>query len=310
MKHRDDGTFERFRIRLEVKGYTQQKGIDYTDCYDEHCQNLTSHCNKDGMECVSIRYVNNVFWHGDLHKELFIEVPPGLVTNTLGLVFKLHKSLYGLKQANRQWYAKHTKTLYSRGYTYSMHGYSFFYKKNHESIIIVIVYVDDIILTRTDLSEIQELKMFLHDTFKIKNLGKFHYFIGLKGIIISQRKFLLDLLKEYNVVEHSSFTSPLDLTIKLHAKEGSVFQDPTFYRKLIGKINFLTNTKMYITYEVPHLIPFMKNPREPHLAVAFYLLRSLKSDTSSGLFLSQYKNIEVQHIVIQTGHPAQTLESL
>ena len=71
-------------------------------------------------------------------------------------------------------------------------------------MVLVVVYVDDVIITGTDLVEIQDLKTFLHETFKIKDLGMLHYFLGLEvlykedGILISQRKFTLDLLKEYN----------------------------------------------------------------------------------------------------------------
>lgn len=106
------------------------------------------------------------------------------------------------------------------------------------------MYVDDILLTGTDIEEINNLKELLHNQFKIKDQGKLHYFLGLKilytamGVIISQRKFALDVLKEYQRTQFSSFTSPLDATIKLRDNEGKLLSNPRSYRKLIGKLNF------------------------------------------------------------------------
>ncbi|XP_070004830.1 uncharacterized mitochondrial protein AtMg00810-like [Nicotiana sylvestris] len=115
--------------------------------------------------------------------------------------------------------------------------------------------------------------------FKIKDIGRLHYFHGLEvlykedEVIISQRKFALHLLKEYDCLHCSSLTSPLDPKVKLRAKEGAALSDLTYYRKLIGKLNFLTNTILDIAYSVQYLSQFMQDPREPHLQNAFHLLR-------------------------------------
>ena len=107
--------------------------------------------------------INNAFLHGDLHEEVYMEVPPGLAVQSPNLVYKLNKSLYGLKQANRQWYAKLTVALCSRGYAHSMYDYSLFYKKTSTSAVYVVVYVDDIVLTGTDVDEIADLKVYLNN---------------------------------------------------------------------------------------------------------------------------------------------------
>ncbi|XP_019245188.1 PREDICTED: uncharacterized protein LOC109225051 [Nicotiana attenuata] len=156
----------------------------------------------------------------------------------------------------------------------------------------VAVYVDDVLLTGTDQSEIDQLKSFLHNKFRIKDPGKLHYFLGLEvlykadGVIISQRKFLLDLLREYDYLEYSALVSPLDPNVKLRAKEGVLLADPNYYRMLVGKLNFLTNTRLDIAFSVQHLSQFMQDPREPHLKAAFHLLRYLKGDLTLGVFMS------------------------
>nr|XP_016489607.1 PREDICTED: uncharacterized mitochondrial protein AtMg00810-like [Nicotiana tabacum] len=142
------------------------------------------------------------------------------------------------------------------GYKHSENNYSPFSKKVSSSIIFVAVYVDDVIITGTDSVEIANLKSFLDGQFKIKDLGKLHYFLGLEvlykpdGVIISQMKFTLDLLKEYDYFAYISLSSSLDPAMKLKADEGTLLPDPTYYIKLVGKLNFLTNTRLDIAYSV------------------------------------------------------------
>ncbi|XP_019233772.1 PREDICTED: uncharacterized protein LOC109214315 [Nicotiana attenuata] len=112
-------------------------------------------------------------------------------------------------------------------------------------------------------------------------------------MIISQRKFVLDLLREYECLHSPALTSPLDPTIKLKAKEGAPLSDPTFYRKLVGKLNFLTNTKLDIAYGVQHLSQFMQDPREPHLQAAYHMLRYLKKDPTLGLYFSNSDDLSL-----------------
>ncbi|XP_019255211.1 PREDICTED: uncharacterized protein LOC109233803 [Nicotiana attenuata] len=229
-----------------------------------------------------------------------MEVPQGLAVDRSDLVCKLNKSLYGLKQASRQWYEKLTEALCSKGYTHSLLDYSLFYKKNGGSMVFVAVYVDDVLVTGTDLEEIGTLKRYPHETFRIKDLGRLHYFLGLEilykdnGVLISQRKFTMDLLSEFDCMKYSALTSPLDPSTKLSANEGSLLPDPSYFRKLVGKLNYLTNTRLDISYSVQCLSQFMQNPREPHLRAAYHVLRYLKGDPNFGIFLSNSNDYNIQ----------------
>ncbi|XP_070036000.1 secreted RxLR effector protein 161-like [Nicotiana tomentosiformis] len=95
-------------------------------------------------------------------------------------------------------------------------------------------------------------------------------------------------------MDYSSLPSTLDPTVKLKAKEGTTLTDPSYYRKLIGKLNFLTNIRMDIAYRVQHLSQFMQDPREPHLKAAFHLLRYLRDDPTMGIFMSHDPNCNIK----------------
>nr|XP_016475163.1 PREDICTED: uncharacterized mitochondrial protein AtMg00810-like [Nicotiana tabacum] len=216
--------------------------------------------------------VNNVFFHGYLHEKVYMQVPQGLIVNRSNLVCKLNKSLYG--KAGKQAVGN--------------------------SMVFVAVYVDYVILTGTDTEEILSLKRFLDNTFRIKDLGKLHYFLVMKvlcttdGVLLTQRKFAQDLLKEHHYLSCSPMSSPLDSSIKLRADDGVMLDDPSHYRKLIGKLNFLTNTRLDIAYSVQHLIQYMQSPRDTRLKASTHVLKYLKGNPSLGLFFPSTKDYTVK----------------
>ncbi|XP_070057561.1 uncharacterized protein [Nicotiana tomentosiformis] len=174
---------------------------------------------------------NNAFLHGDLHEEVYMRMPLVLVvsghsSSSSPLVCKLKKSLYGLIQASRQWFSKLSEALSSRGYISSKNDYSLFTKSSGGSLTVLAVYVDDILLAGDDISELDSLKVFLDATFKIKDLGCVHYFLGLEiikqpqGFLMCQYKFTSDLLEEFHCDHFTPVSTPLDHSIKLYSDMG------------------------------------------------------------------------------------------
>lgn len=107
-----------------------------------------------------------------------MQVPEG-VPNPLNLVCLLRKSLYGLKQASREWHEKLVEELLCQGFKQSKNDYSLFIKKHAGFICVVAVYVDDVILTGNDVPSIALLKSHLDNKFGIKDLGHLHFFLGI-----------------------------------------------------------------------------------------------------------------------------------
>jgi len=287
-----------------VKDFTQKEGVDYIETFSPvvkltNIRALMTIAVKKGCELHQLD-VNNAFLHGDLHEEIYMKLPPGVSASIPNVVCKLRKSLYGLKQASRQWYAKLSNVFLQRGYKHSENDYSFFYKKTAHSAVFLAVYVGDILLTGNDEAEISSLKSFLNSTFKIKDLGYAHYFLGIEvlrspyGLLLTQRKYTMDLLQEFGCSHITSVIRPMDYNIKLRPDVGAPLHDPTIYMKLIGKLNFLPNTQPDIAFLVQHLSQFLQHPREPHLAGTMHVLRYLQAKPSLGVFLSNSPTFDLQ----------------
>jgi len=140
-------------------------------------------------------------------------------------------------------------------------------------------------------AEICDLQLYLDTTFKIKDLGFVSYFMGLeilqslKGLILTQKKFAMDLLQEFGCTDCPGVVTPLDCTFKLQHDVGDLYSDPTNYRKLVDKLNFLSHTRPDIALSVQHLSQFMQTPRVPHYQAAIHVLKYLKTQPTLGVLL-------------------------
>lgn len=228
-----------------------------------------------------------------------MKVPQG-IDNPDNKVCRLKKSIYGLKQASRQWFAKLVSALIAQGFIQSKNDYSMFIKKTDSGMCIAAVYVDDVILTGTDQLAIANLKSFLHQEFSIKDLGNLSFFLGIEvshlptGLFLSQKKFTKELLADCPFDLTKPASTPLPLNVKLNTDDGDLLSDPETYRSLVGKLNFLTNTRPDLAFAVQSLSQFMQQPRTPHLVALLHTLRYVSHSVGQGILLNATSDIKLQ----------------
>eukprot|EP00253_Pinus_taeda_P011707 PITA_11707 len=190
-------------------------------------------------------------------------------------VCKLVKSLYRLKQAPRAWYEKLTEHLLKLNFNhFDLDDATLFIKKVGKTIVYLVVYVDDLLMTGNNISYISSIKKELGKSFEMTDLGYAHYYLGIevtqhpKSIFLSQKKYIGDLLNRFGMTECNPLTTPMEQNLKLTSIEGKEFEDATKYRQLVGSLIYITTTRPDISFAVGILSRFMKKPCEGHWSAA------------------------------------------
>lgn len=244
--------------------------------------------------------VNNAFLNGDLEEDVYMTLPPSFGRKGETRVCKLNKSLYGLNQASRQWFIKLSNALKAAGFHQSWSDYSLFVRSRHGNFVALLVYVDDVILAGNNLHEIEETKQFLSQCFKLKDLGQLKYFLGIevarskRGITLCQRKYALEILDDAGFLGVKPSRFPVDQNLSLTQIEGKVLNDPSSYRRLVGRLIYLTITRPDLAYAVHMLSQFMEKPRQPYLEAAHKVLKYIKQAPGQGIFLPSMGSLQLQ----------------
>jgi hypothetical protein len=304
IKHTPEGTVDRYKARLVAKGYTQTYGIDYEETFApvakmSSVRTLIS-CAVNFDWSIYQMDVKNAFLHGDLHEEVYMQIPPGFESNhNTGKVLRLHRSLYGLKQSPRAWFDRFRQAMLKRGYRQSNADHTLFYKHANKKVAILIVYVDDIVITGNAIEEISGLKHHLAQEFEVKDLGHLRYFLGIevsrgpKGIFLTQRKYTLDLLKETGMYGSKPAATPIEQNHRLSSDAGNPVNREC-YQRLVGKLIYLSHTRPDIAFAVSVVSQFMHNPRTAHMDAVNRILRYLKGCPGKGLLYTKQGNLQIE----------------
>ena len=160
--------------------------------------------------------------------------------------------------------------------------------------------MDDILIASNNIEAVNTFKVFLDAKFKLKDLGTLKYFLGLevarteRGISLCQRKFVLELLSNTGLLACKPANVSMDQSAKFRSSMEEAAPDPSLYRRIIGKLLYLTLTKPDICYSVHKLSQFMSSPQIPHLQAAYKVLKYLKKTLGQGLFLSATSELKLK----------------
>src|SRR3954466_4462799 len=212
---------------------------------------------------------------------------------------RLKRSLYGLKQSPRAWFDRFRLAMIRFGYHQSSSDHTLFIRRKDSRTTLLIVYVDDIVLTGNDTGEMSRLKEQLAEEFEIKDLGVLRYFLGIEvarspdGIFLSQQKYVLDLLKDTGMLGCRPATTPVDPNHGLQAGIGDQV-DREQYQHTVGRLIYLSHTWPDIAYAVSLVSQFMHDPRTTHLEAVERILRYLKSCPRKGILLGSHNHLRVE----------------
>ena len=303
IKHNADGTIERYKARLVALGNKQIEGVDYGETFAPVAKMETVRlflevaAGKDWS--VHQMDVHNAFLHGDLDEEVYMKPPPGFYTTDDKKVCRLRKSLYGLKQSPRCWFGKLTSALRDYGFVQSLSDYSLFSFDKGGIQINILIYVDDMIIASNNSGALDIFKNYLASCFKMKDLGAVKYFLGIevsrssKGFYLSQRKYAMEIVSEAGLLGSKPASFPLEQNHKLALSESPLLRHLEQYRRMIGRLIYLSATRPDLTYCVHVLAQFMQTPREDHWQAALRVVRYIKGTAGQGILLQAKPDFQI-----------------
>ncbi|XP_017976387.1 PREDICTED: uncharacterized mitochondrial protein AtMg00810 [Theobroma cacao] len=173
-------------------------------------------------------------------------------------------------------------------------------KTYNGDFIALLVYVDDILIASNSVQAESDVKEFLKLEFKLKDLGKVKYFLGLEitrsleGISICQRKYALDLMEKQGLLGTKPVSTPIDYNHKLSKfNDEDKLTNPTSYKQLVRKLLYLTFNRPDISYAMQVLSRFMEKPGIHHLAVAHKVLKYTKRAPGQGILMKSKCNLRI-----------------
>ncbi|GJW81729.1 zinc finger, CCHC-type containing protein [Tanacetum coccineum] len=258
-------------------GFRQKEGIDYFDTYAPVAP----------------------FSNGDLDEEVYMKQPKGFVMpGNEHKVCKLVKSLYGLKQASKQWHQKFDEVVLSSGFHLNQFDKCVYSKFDSSGKgVIICLYVDDMLIFGTDQNQVDKTKKFLSSRFSMKDMGEADVILGIKikrdnkGIVITQSHYIEKILKKFNREDCSPVSTPMDPVEKLKPNTGKPV-DQLEYIRAIGCLMYaMTSTRPDIAYTIGRLNRFISIPSRQHWQAITRVFKYLKDTMNYGLSYVGYPSV-------------------
>ena len=317
IKRNADGNIERYKARLVAKGYSQKYLIDYEETFSPVIKYVTI------RSIIGIAAVKNwviqqmdvkiAFLYGELvNEEIYMDLPEGFNLlsniNNKNKCLKLLHSIYGLKQASRIWNQTFNEYLFSIGFQISNYDPCLYLKKDGVDAVYVLLYVDDILITGNSTSLQEWVMNQLKNQFEMSNLGICKYILGIEimkdeetgNIKISQRQYIQNILKKFNMETCKSVSSPVDISSKLSSAMCPKTQDEIEemksipYSQAVGALMYLMVTnRPDIAYAVTMVARFMQNPGKQHWIAVKRIFRYLQGMQELGILYKQKDELKL-----------------
>ena len=241
--------------------------------------------------------VKSAFLNGSLQEEIFVDQPEGFAAQGQEeKVYLLKKALYGLKQAPRAWYSKIDEHLSRLGFMKSLSEATLYMKHKENDLLIVSLYVDDLLITRSNIKQIDGFKGEMMEIFEMTDLGLMTYFLGMEikqeehEVFICQRKYAKKILKKFHMEDCKAMATPMNSKESLSKDDGADKVDENYFRSMVGCLMYLTATRPDILFAVSILSRFMHCASENHLKTAKRVIRYIKGTVAFGIKFTKCQN--------------------
>jgi hypothetical protein len=278
-----------------VKGYTQVEGLDFGETYApverlESIRILLAYATHHDFK-VHQMDVKSAFLNGPLQEEVYVEQPPGFEDQKLpNHMYKLHKAIYGLKQAARAWYGCLKDFLLKNGFEIGKADSTLFIQINGKDIFVCQIYVDDIIFGSTNDKFCEELSRIMTKRFEMSMMAELKFFLGFQikqrkeGTFLCQSKYVKDMLKRFDMADSKPIKTPMALNGYLDLNEEGKSVDQKVFRSMIGSLLYLCASRPDIMLSVCMCARFQANPKESHLMAVKRIFRYLVHTPNLGLW--------------------------
>nr|GEW76969.1 uncharacterized mitochondrial protein AtMg00810-like [Tanacetum cinerariifolium] len=244
--------------------------------------------------------VKTAFLHGSLNEDVYVCQPEGFIdADHPSHVYKLKKTLYGLKQALKAWYDELSMFLLQNHFFKGTIYPTLFIRRFHNDILVLQVYVDDIIFGSTHPRYIQLFYDLMKSRFEMSMMGVMTFFLGLQGnqspcgIFINQSKYVLEILKKYGMESCDPAGTPMEIKDKLDLDQNGTPVDATKYRSMIGALMYLTSSRPDIVHATCLCARYQAKPTEKHLKEVKRIFRYLRGTVNTGLWYTKDSGFEL-----------------
>ena len=287
----DQNGESKYKARFVAKGYSQVQGVDYTETFAPTARftSIRVLMQTAVQEDLLVHQmdVKSAYLNAPIDCNVYMQQPEGYEKfgeNGEKLVFKLKRSLYGLKQSGRNWNAMLHDYLTVEKFEQSLADPCVYTRNCNGTKVIIVIWVDDIIVAASDRNVLDEVKQSLKRKFKMKDLGQLSWFLGVEFehkddcIVMSQRKFLERVLVKFKMENCVPKATPCDSNAnKIRTDDSLELADPKLYREMIGSLIYvMTGTRPDLCYAISLLSQFMSRPKKVHLGLAKHVLRYIK----------------------------------
>ena len=298
IKRKADGSIEKYKARLVAKGFRQKYGIDYTETFSPVVKYVTLRmviaiAKHFGWPLDQLDVVT-AFLYGVMKEQVFCVIPEGVDDDDTFDCLELVKGNYGLKQASRVWNETFDEFVCSIGFRVSGFDPCLYIMTVEGHCVFVLVYVDDVLVTRSSPELIACTKNNLKTRFEMTDSGKCAFVLGIElldgadgSVTMCQRRYVDDILKRFGMDECKAVASPVDVSFRLVASD-IVNKVSVPFREDVGALMHLTTaTRPDIAYAVSYVSRFMENPQEEHWVAVKRIFRYLRGTKAHGMLQAE-----------------------